>query len=49
MTNPLEVFPNEDLREHCSGEKCWCQPFWEREVLVHNSADQREFYEKNPN
>jgi hypothetical protein len=39
------VSPIGDLREHVMSERCWCKPFWDGNVLVHNSADQREKFE----
>jgi len=40
------VIPNNDLREHTEKENCWCVPFWDEHVLVHNSMDRREEYER---
>ena len=40
-----QVWPTNDLREHdldIRRERCWCRPFWEDHVLVHNSMDGRE-------
>lgn len=44
------VLPYRDLKEHEDGERCWCKPKVERynngnTLIVHNSADGREFYE----
>lgn len=40
------VYPLNDLREHdVENPKCWCQPFYEDHILVHNSLDQRELNE----
>jgi hypothetical protein len=44
--SPREVAPVDDLKPHISGEKCWCTPFWEDEILIHNSMDGREKYEQ---
>lgn len=42
----LVVHPVGDLRVHEPfNEECWCDPFWDDNVLVHNSADRREEYE----
>lgn len=42
-----EAYPLNDLREHkCGDPACWCLPFWEDGVLVHNSMDKREEYER---
>lgn len=46
FTNPLEVVPRADLREHRFGRKCWCKPFEEDGVIVHNSMDGRERFER---
>jgi hypothetical protein len=46
LSNPPEVLPIDDAREHDYGEKCWCQPFDDDGVLVHNSADEREKFER---
>jgi len=43
---PPEVIPNNDLREHFGCEKCWCAPFFDGELLVHNSMDGREQFER---
>jgi len=40
--NPLEVSPVGDLKPHLSGAGCWCNPFMDDEVIVHNSLDGRE-------
>lgn len=39
------VIPLDDLRPH-SLTDCWCQPFDDEGVIVHNSMDQRERYER---
>lgn len=44
--NPLEVTPVDDLRQHDSGAKCWCRPFMDGDVIVHNALDNREAYEQ---
>lgn len=41
-----EVMPIDDLREHREGPACWCLPFYDENILVHNSLDGREFYER---
>ncbi len=41
-----EVTPINDLREHVRGETCWCRPSWDEHILVHNSMDRREEYER---
>lgn len=41
------VYPLDDLRPHDIDGTCWCGP-WETGdgVIVHNSMDQRETYER---
>lgn len=47
LTDDRQVFPLNDLREHDLSENCWCKPtLTEDGVLVHNSADRRELYER---
>lgn len=36
------VVPREDLRAHEMSEGCWCHPFEEDGVIVHNAMDERE-------
>lgn len=44
---PSTVFPIDDLREHDpDDQKCWCHPWWDEGILVHNSMDGREAYEE---
>lgn len=45
---PSEVAPIHDLRPHEIGKvECWCKPFMDGDVLVHNALDGREHtYEK---
>jgi hypothetical protein len=41
------VFPIDDLREHVLDLDCWCEPeIDEYGVVVHNSLDLRELYER---
>jgi hypothetical protein len=44
--DPLEVSPRNDIKDHISGESCWCNPFMDGNVLVHNAMDEREKYER---
>jgi hypothetical protein len=46
QSNPSEVTPIEDLRDHQSGVACWCRPFMEDDVIVHNALDGREKWER---
>lgn len=41
-----EVIPQDDARDHERGEGCWCEPFKDGNVLVHNSLDRREVFER---
>lgn len=48
---PQQVYPTDDLRRHdTEGAKCWCRPTvegtGEDAVVVHNSSDGREQYER---
>lgn len=45
LTEPPEVMPVGDLREHDEGMGCWCKPFIEDEIIIHNAMDRRELYE----
>lgn len=39
-----EVAPINDLRPHEIGKvECWCNPFMDGDVLVHNALDRREY------
>lgn len=40
------VIPLNDWREHEINPDCWCNPFYDEEVIVHNSLDERELYER---
>lgn len=43
------VIPVDDLREHdAENVECWCRPWWDGDILVHNSADHREASEQKP-
>jgi hypothetical protein len=39
------VYPLYDLRPH-SLTDCWCRPRDDKGIVVHNSMDQRERYER---
>ncbi len=39
------VIPMDDLRDHAM-KNCWCRPRYDEGVIVHNSLDLREFYER---
>lgn len=41
------VVPIEDLKYHDAGKKsCWCHPILNNGLLIHNSMDKREEYER---
>lgn len=40
------VVPLLDLRPHELTEQCWCRPYRDDTVIVHNSLDRREEYER---
>lgn len=42
---PTQVIPLDDLRPHSTDDPCWCKPFIEDGIVVHNSMDGREQYE----
>jgi hypothetical protein len=39
------VYPVNDFRDH-SVVRCWCRPIDDDGVVVHNSLDGREFFER---
>jgi hypothetical protein len=39
------VYPVDDLREHAVTD-CWCGPVDDDGIVVHNSLDGREMYER---
>lgn len=40
------VVPKNDLKPHTLKINCWCKPFMDDEVIVHNSLDRREYVER---
>jgi len=40
------VIPNHDLVPHTLSVDCWCFPSRDGQCVVHNSADDREIYER---
>lgn len=40
------VYPLDDWRPHFIDEPCWCSPFDDEGITVHNSMDGRERYER---
>lgn len=45
ISDPAEVIPLDDMREHDEGSTCWCGPTDDDGVMVHHSLDGREAYE----
>lgn len=45
---PVHIFPCDDLRPHDTehGLGCWCRPFEDDGMIVHNSMDGREAFER---
>jgi hypothetical protein len=41
------VWPLNDLRDHEIDGDCWCNPFADDGVVVHNSMDRRELLERH--
>ena len=46
MTDLPHVWPVGDLREHAISMDCWCRPVDDEGVIVHNSMDGREQFER---
>lgn len=50
----VEVWPQDDLKEHMLGDECWCDPkvkrlkpeYSARPMIIHNAVDNREAAEK---
>jgi hypothetical protein len=40
------VVPRLDLKEHTVDGACWCGPEEDTGVVIHNSMDRRELYER---
>jgi hypothetical protein len=49
VTADVHVLPVDDTRPHDEVRQCWCRPRVDEEgghpVIVHNSADGREYFE----
>ena len=46
----LHIVPINDLRPHKTSMDCWCKPKRDEEesnVIIHNSMDKREEYERD--
>ena len=46
MVNRQHIYPKGDLREHQISAHCWCKPTCDTELVIHNAADGREFFEE---
>lgn len=49
MVDDVHVLPIGDLREHSQSYACWCRPTRDEDeprVIIHNSMDRREEYER---
>jgi hypothetical protein len=45
MSEPDEILPLNDTRDHRGGLTCWCNPdLDDADTIVHNAADGREAY-----
>lgn len=42
----VHVVPLDDLREHAIARTCWCHPFDEDGICVHDALDGRVAYER---
>lgn len=45
--NPFHILPTGDVREHQQSSTCWCAPTCDPELIIHNAADGREFFEED--
>lgn len=45
---PIHIMPVDDFREHEIDVNCWCKPKFKDDntLIVHNSLDERESYER---
>ncbi len=44
----IHVFPLDDLYEHeTEGLDCWCSPWLDDHIIVHNAADGRTKHERS--
>jgi len=47
MTEEMwHVVPLNDYRDHETSHKCWCKPYEDDGLWIHNSMDRREEYEE---
>lgn len=45
--NAFYVWPIDDLKSHdIDSSNCWCHPFYDGDILVHNAMDKREMLER---
>jgi hypothetical protein len=40
------VIPQNDRKDHSPGFGCWCEPYEDGNIIVHNSSDRREMFEE---
>ena len=45
-TGQRHVIPQDDLKPHDLINYCWCNPVDDEGIIVHNSMDKREEYER---
>ena len=46
ITRVIHVKPLDDLKPHEDSVNCWCKPFDDEGVCVHNALDRRELVER---
>lgn len=46
MSDRQHIWPLNDLREHQLSAQCWCKPYQDTLLVIHNAADGREFFEE---
>lgn len=43
----IHILPINDLKPHKeTGVDCWCRPIIDDNIVIHNSMDRRELYER---
>ena len=45
MKQKWHVLPIKDLKQHIESTDCWCMPVQNGDVIIHSSADGREYFE----
>lgn len=46
MSDRQHIWPINDIRKHQQSAHCWCKPTCDTELIIHNAADGREFFEE---